>query len=122
MIATPDAPERLVRQGLALLEADFRSWALRALSDWDAVGVAMPALFPAVAALQRPSWGHWNGLLTALREARKSVLLGASAAARERARQAADLEAVLDFLDREAGPALADALRPLAALAKASLP
>ena len=66
--------EPLVRRGLALLEAELRETALLALADLDAHGVSSPELFHAVAGLQRPTWGSWNGLVAALRNARKSVL------------------------------------------------
>jgi WD40 repeat protein/serine/threonine protein kinase len=115
-------PERAVRQGLAALEADFRVCALRGLADWEAAGVTAPELFRAVAGLQKPSWGHWNGLLGALREARKTALRTGTADERERVRQAATLEALLGFLDREADPALKTALTPLAKLAHCPLP
>src|SRR5262249_55045276 len=115
-------PERYVRWALTLQEAEFREMALLALADWERTEVAMPELFRAVAALQRPSWGHWNGLLTALREARKSVLRTGTAEQRDKVKQAATLEAALDFLDRDAGPPLTLALRPLAELTRTSLP
>jgi hypothetical protein len=71
--------EPFVRQALRLLEADFRERALLALADWDSTGLVALELFREAAALPRPSWGRWNGLLRALREARKSVLRGGAA-------------------------------------------
>src|SRR5438270_577543 len=122
LLAPAAAADALVHSGLAHLEADLRQIALLALADWERQELPRPELFRAVAALQRPSWGHWNGLLTALREARKAVLRGGSAAERERVRQAATLDAVLDFLDRDAGAALTAATRPLAELVHVTLP
>ena len=85
-MALPDStghlpPEAAVRDALRRWEFEFRCDALTALAGWDAAGVAparwsegAPELFFALAAVQRPSWGHWNGLLTALRKARNLLL------------------------------------------------
>ena len=56
------APETFVRQSLQMLETDVRRLALVALADWQRTEIVSLHLFLAVAALQRPSWGHWNGL------------------------------------------------------------
>ncbi len=114
-------PERSVRAALARLEDDLRELALLALADWEKCGVVAPELFRSIAALQRPSWGHWNGLLIALREARRKALRDAPPPDRERVRGAGTLAAVLQLLDREAGPEAAAALRPLAELTRVSL-
>jgi WD40 repeat protein/serine/threonine protein kinase len=114
-------PAAFVRSALAKLEADLRELALLALADWDATGLIVPDLFRAVAALQRPSWGHWNGLLAALRSARKAVFRGGSVADRDRARGAAVLAAALDRFDREAPADLVAVLGPLAELTHTSL-
>lgn len=113
--------ESFVRQGLRSLEADLRELALLALADWEQLGLVSPELFRAVASLQRPSWGHWNGLLTALREARKTILRVGTAEQRERVRRAAVLNEILDGFDCEADPSLAEALRPLAQLLRVRL-
>ncbi len=59
-----------------LLECDLRGAALVALEDWICTWGANERVFLAAARLQRPSWGHYQGLLDqlvrALREARKS--------------------------------------------------
>ena len=69
--------ESFVRQSLALLEADFRKTALLALSDWSQLELVSAEMFQAVASLQRPSWGTWNGLLSALKNVRKNQLRNA---------------------------------------------
>jgi WD40 repeat protein/serine/threonine protein kinase/tetratricopeptide (TPR) repeat protein len=114
-------PGRFVRDALAWLEGDLRELALVALADWEACGILSTELFRPIAALQRPSWGHWNGLLTALREVRRAVLRGAAEADRDRVRRAHMLSAVVELLDREAEPTTGDALRPLANLTHISL-
>ena len=72
----PDAGEHelAVLRGLALLEHEHRVLALSALAAWQEIGIASPELFPALAALQRPSWGTLNGLVLALRKAHRGVL------------------------------------------------
>ena len=69
-------PERLIRRFLAVLEADLRETALLGLSAWDQAGLpkelwrpAWPTLLKAIAGLQKPAFGHWNGLLYSLRDA-----------------------------------------------------
>ena len=113
--------EAFVRRALRLLEADLRELALVALGSWQSLGLTAPELFRELAGLSRPSWGRWNGLLTALREARKAVLRSGDPAARERVKQATALNAVLDHLDAEADAALAESLRPLARMVRTTL-
>ena len=60
-----DAHSFIIRT-LALLEAELRELALLALADWERLEIVTISLFQAVGALQRPSWGHWNGLLASL--------------------------------------------------------
>ena len=115
-------PAGFVRLELSRLEADLRELALLALADWERLEIVSPDLFRAVASIQRPAWGHWNGLLTALREARKATLRTATEPVREKVKGAVTLETILEFLDRDAGPALAEAAKALAALVKFSMP
>jgi hypothetical protein len=65
------AAEPFVRRALAAMEADLRALALVALAEWEKTALVAPELFQPVAALQRPSWGTWNGLLIALKSARR---------------------------------------------------
>src|SRR5205085_807835 len=88
-------PEPLVRRALRRLEADFRELALLALADWHRLELVADELFRSIVQLQRPSWGHWNGLLTALREARKTTLRQAQTIERDRLRQADVLNGIL---------------------------
>ena len=72
------------------------------------------SLFQAVGALQRPSWGHWNGLLASLRNARhKAVLRTGGAAQREKAKSG-DARETLESLDRPCGGALLGETQKLA--------
>src|SRR5687768_11037192 len=96
------SPDIQVHQQLRLLEAELREAALLALADWERPGILAPALFQAVASLQRPSWGHWNGLLCALREARNLFLRTGTLEQREQLRQAPVLNPILDAFDQEA--------------------
>lgn len=111
-----------VRQALQTLEADFRELALSALADWQRNQLAADELFPAIAALQRPSWGSWNGLLAALREARKSILRAGEPTDRTKLERATVLSGVLELLDAKLDDAIVDALDPLARLTRASVP
>lgn len=111
-----------VRQALQMLEADFRELALSALADWQRNQLAADELFPAIAALQRPSWGSWNGLLSALRDARKTILRAGEPAERAKLERATILSGVLELLDAKLDDALVDALDPLARLTRASVP
>src|SRR5439155_3306601 len=79
-------------------------------------------LFPAVAALQRPSWGHWNGLITALRSVRRRFLSGGTAAERDAVRAAANLNQVLDTFEAEASDDEFQAAEALADFTRTKLP
>ena len=113
--------EARVRQSLALLEDHFRRAALLALSDWTRTGIVDPSLYLAIAGLQRPSWGSWNGLLRALRKVRKGVLTEGHAEARARVLQAQILSALLDLLQQRLDAAMVQALKPLCALLRATM-
>ncbi len=110
--------EAWVRRGLACLEADFREFALRTLAEWDALGVIAPDLFLALVALQRPTWGHWNGLLVAIRNARKTLLRTGTLSEREKIQQGAGLNARLDLLDEPCSDEVGHDLKPLGELAR----
>jgi tetratricopeptide (TPR) repeat protein/serine/threonine protein kinase len=93
--------EPFVRQAIALSESVLRRLALLALADWERLAIVSPDLFTALAAVQRPSFGCWNGLIAAIRSARKSALRAASASERERIKEASVLSAVLDLIDEK---------------------
>jgi WD40 repeat protein/serine/threonine protein kinase len=118
LVATPAASEAFVRRALAYLESDFRTLALAALSDWERTRIVASELFQALAGLQRPSWGTWNGLLGALRSARREALRTGSAAERQKVEQAAILAHVLQLLDERLDAATADSLKPLCELTR----
>jgi len=117
-MAGPADPEQFVREKLTRLEERFRQAALLALAEWDVLRIPAPEMFGAVASLQRPSWGTWNGLLDTLRRARRTVLREGSGEDRGRIEGAAGLNALFLALDR---PAQLD-LTALAGLAAMQLP
>jgi serine/threonine protein kinase len=121
LIRSDLAAESFVRESLRRFEHDFRELALLALADWERLGIVTPELFRSLASLQRPSWGHWNGLLGALREARKRVLHSGTAEQREQVRAATIVNAVLDRLDGEPPAELVADLRPLAQQTRSSV-
>ena len=110
-------PEAFVRSALGLLEASFRELALVALADWDRTGLVSHELYLPVTALQRPSWGSWNGLVAALRKARRAVLASGQPADRAKVEKGR-LASVLGYLDEPAELELA----PLAAAVHAQAP
>jgi WD40 repeat protein/serine/threonine protein kinase len=118
LVATPAVSEAFVRRALAYLESDFRAMALVALSDWERTRIVSSDLFQALAGLQRPSWGIWNGLLAGLRNARRTALRAGSAAERQKVEQAAIVVDVLQLLDERLDAAVADSLKPLCELTR----
>ena len=116
MLAEPLDPEAFVRRALAALECEFREFALVALAAWQQANIPAPELFRSVAALQRPSWGSWNGLLLDLGRARRQALRTADADRRARLVAGADLSRVLEVYDGPVPEALVERLRPLAGL------
>lgn len=111
-----------VRQALQALEADFRQLALSALADWQRHDLSADELFPAVAALQRPSWGSWNGLIAGLREARKNILRAGDQADRAKLERAMVLSGVLELFDGKLDDAVVATLEPLARLTRTTVP
>lgn len=105
--------ETFVREALRRCEYEFREMALLALGSWETLDIVAPELFRSVANLQRPSWGHWNGLLGALRDVRKRMMCEGTAEQRERVLGATVFNAILEQLDSEADPELVAQLRPL---------
>jgi hypothetical protein len=121
LLRSSPEPELQARRGLALLEFDFRTRVLLALADWEQQELVHPELYRAVAALQGPASGHWNGPLTSLRDTSRAILRGDSSAERERLQRATWATALLEWLEQLADRTLADSLRPLADLVKITL-
>jgi serine/threonine protein kinase/formylglycine-generating enzyme required for sulfatase activity len=113
--------EAIVRRTLRQLESDLREMALLALADWEKLQLVSTELFAAVAALQRPSWGMWNGLISALRNARKTVLRTGGPRERLKIDGAATLNLVLAALDESLGAGASRLLEPLAELTHVSV-
>jgi serine/threonine protein kinase len=114
--------EKFVRRALQMFEADFRMTALLALADWDKLDIVSPELFQAVASLQRPSWGMWNGLITGLKKAKNSVLRTASDKVREQVESAELLNTVLAQYELRLDSDTATSLEPMASLTRTSMP
>ncbi|MGO8705023.1 MAG: serine/threonine-protein kinase [Candidatus Brocadiia bacterium] len=113
LLREASGPESFVRRSLAHLESDFRALALLALSDWERAEIVSSELFSALGGLQRPAWGMWNGLLSALRSARREALRSGSAADRQKVERAAVVARVLQLLDERLDAAVAESLKPL---------
>jgi WD40 repeat protein/serine/threonine protein kinase len=114
-------PEAFVRMGLGVLEAGFREMALWALADWGRRGIVSEEMFSAVASLQRPSWGMWNGLLSALRNARKATLRAGDAGQRGALEQARVLDLVLGMMDRGVDGRLVAGLKALGEMTRTAV-
>ena len=112
------APEPFARRALAELEAVLRELALLALADWERLGIAQSELFLAVAGLQRPSWGTWNGLLDSIRRARRAALEKGAPEQRQRVEGATVLAKVLALRDEPLEPGTLSALAPLVELVR----
>ena len=113
LMGTTAKPEAFVREALGVLESEHRRIALLALADWAQLDRSAPPLFAAIATLQRPSWGSWNGLLLGLREARRDALRDASAEERKHIDQAHVVRRVLQALELPVDGALRQLLVPL---------
>lgn len=122
LLSNDQDSERFVRQGLQFLEDDFRTMALLALSDWQRLEIVQPEMFHAVAALQRPSWGMWNGLLTALKNSRKGILRGADEDLRQKVEGAELLDTILKQLNLRLDTDIRDSLKPLSGMCNSPLP
>ena len=118
LLEADPGPEPFVRRALGCLEASFRELALVALADWQRTRVASSELFQATASLQRPSWGSWNGLLLALRQARKEALRTATPETRARIERAELLSRALALLDETVPAETAKELEPLGELVR----
>lgn len=97
--AAISSPE-FVKEALGILESDFRKMALSLLGELSESGVRLKSIYPEVAALQRPSWGCWNGLLLGLLKARRSILNTGTLAERESIGKCAGLSAVAGDMEQ----------------------
>ncbi len=112
-------PEPFVREVLEALEERHRRLALLALGEWARLQQPTPELFFAIAGLQRPSWGTWNGLLLSLQKARRRILSAEAKAARAQLEGTPTLERLLGGLQARLTDDEASALQPLRAFVRA---
>ncbi len=66
--------QEFVKEALGVLEGNFRKMSLSLMGELINTEIQLKSLFSEVAALQRPSWGCWNGLLLGLLKARRNIL------------------------------------------------
>lgn len=102
--------EAFTRRVLSLLEAEHRALALRLLAAWERTGLVATELFQPVSCLQRPSWGSWNGVLLALRSARRRVLRSGSVSERQKLDGEVLLRRTLVHLDENVTPEVSASL------------
>ena len=121
LLERPVSPEQFVRGVLVSLEADLRRAALLALADWSRLELVSPKLFKVLPALQRPSWGTWNGLIDGLRSARRMVLRSGSAEDRQQAESARVLVRIIETLDQRLDASAAQSLEALVDLTRSSV-
>ena len=93
------ADEPFVNRALTLMEAELRRSALLALSDWSQTEQVAPELFESITGLQRPSWGSWNGLLHAIKKARRNAVRAGVPEVHQKINGAATLARILDQID-----------------------
>ncbi|HEX2945899.1 MAG TPA: DUF5050 domain-containing protein [Clostridia bacterium] len=75
--------QEFVKEALVILESDFRKMVLSMLGELVSSNIHLKSIYPEIAALQRPSWGCWNGLLLSLLRARRNVMNSGTLAERE---------------------------------------
>ncbi|TWT48985.1 protein kinase domain-containing protein [Botrimarina hoheduenensis] len=121
LAASRDDPEQFVRAALSVLEFDFRLLALGALQEWDAAGVVSSDLFGPVSALQKPSWGSWNWVLSTIQKSRRVVLREGSPDVRARLSRVSRLSRVIECLDAQLDNEAVHGLGRLAKIGKQSL-
>lgn len=121
LLSDDRTPETFVRWGLSLLESDFREVSLLALADWARLEIASPDLFSSIMELQRPSWGHWNGLISGLSVVRRAILRSGGIEERKKVERATILNQVLALFEQKAEPALVEKLKPLSELTRTRL-
>jgi len=113
--------EPFVNRALSALESDLRLLALLSLSDWSQAEVVAPELFESIGGLQRPSWGSWNGLLHAIKKARRNALRAGDPEIHKRINGTATLARIFEFLDSRVDREMIESLRSLIALTHFSI-
>jgi serine/threonine protein kinase/outer membrane protein assembly factor BamB len=91
--------ELFVRKALEYLESEFRKICLTLLSEITATNISLKPLYEVIAALQRPSWGCWNGFLLGLMKERRVILNSGSQQQRETISKAKELTWAAKYLE-----------------------
>ncbi len=91
--------QEFVSEALGILECGFRKMVLSLLGEAADSEIRMKSMYPEIAALQRPSWGCWNGLLLGLLKARRSILNTGTLAERESIGRCRGLASVADDME-----------------------
>jgi serine/threonine protein kinase/WD40 repeat protein len=123
LLEKPVPPRTFVSNSLRVLEYRLRELALIALADWQRAEIPagiwlehIPDMIPAVGKLQRPSWGHWSGLLRQLEVSRKRIEKRADPAVVAKLAEATYYKNVLEWLATRTPAPLVQQVRPLATL------
>ena len=121
-------PKAFVENVLRVLEFRVRELALISLDDWNRVEVPhsiwskkFPELFHSIGRLQRPSWGHWSGLIRQLESAPKKVIKDLDPATVARLQEAVHLRSIQEWMESRVEAGRAKQFKPLATLLGMSL-
>jgi WD40 repeat protein len=105
--------QKFVQKSLSILEAQARTLGLYCLSEWQKLDTPSNELFWSIASLQAPAWGAWNGLINAIRNAKRKIVLSGEVYGWKE-EESVNLDEILSFMDRELGPGIADSVKQLA--------
>ncbi|HEX2927113.1 MAG TPA: protein kinase [Ruminiclostridium sp.] len=83
--------EEFVKSALNLLEREFRKMCLSLLGEITLNGIHAKSMYAEIAALQRPSWGCWNGFLLGILKERRNLLNTGTQKQREKVSKAEGL-------------------------------
>jgi serine/threonine protein kinase/WD40 repeat protein len=121
-------PKAFVENALRILEFRVRELALIGLDDWKHAEIPQliwsksdPELFNAIGRLQRPSWGHWSGLLRQLESALKKVAKDQDPVIVAKLKEATHLRSIQEWMESRVEAGRAREFKPLATLLGMSL-
>jgi hypothetical protein len=99
LLSDQNESEKFVRRALSNLEMEFRQFSLLCLAEWENLGIVSDDLFQSIAGIQRPAWGHWNGLITAIKSIRQKLLRTGTKDVADKIREASLLGELFEFWD-----------------------